>query len=94
MEELFELFKGLKITYPKYEGIVCGYNEDNFIIAVETKSLDFFRAIKKDDGCFMLDEYKDLKYRYALEDESAIMKQFKKETNNGSTKETSKGYIK
>ncbi len=81
MEELFESFKGTMIVYPSYQGAVCGYNDSNFLIAIETKKLDpmivfkkgLFRVISKDT--FIAEEYKDQKYRYLLEDESAIIKQ-------------------
>jgi len=74
MEILFDLFKGVVIKHDSYEGIVCGYNETHFILAVETKDqLKFFRALKKD--FFIAEEYKDAKYRYIFEDESTIIKQ-------------------
>jgi len=74
MEKIFELFKGTLITHPTYQGVVCGFNETHFILAVETKDqVKFFRALKKD--FFIAEEYKDLKYRYIFEDESTIIKQ-------------------
>lgn len=74
MEELFNLFKGVLIVHPDYQGEVCGYNETHFILAVETKDqFKFFRALKRD--FFIAEEYKDLKYRYILEDEKTIEKQ-------------------
>jgi hypothetical protein len=76
MEELFNLFKGVIITHPNYVGVVCGYNETHFILAVETKDENkFFRRLKKD--FFIAEEYKDLKYRYIFEDESTIIKQMR-----------------
>jgi hypothetical protein len=82
MEKLFNLYKGLLITHPNYKGVVCGYDDSRFILAVEThndKSI-FFRKLRKDDNVFVLDQYKDAKYRYVYEDEREILKQ-----NNEST---------
>jgi len=77
METLFNLYKGVLIVHPNYQGIVCGYNETHFILAVETKDINnFFRALKKD--FFIDEEYKDAKYRYIFEDESTIIKQMMK----------------
>ena len=74
METLFETFKGFEIIHPRYTGIVCGYTDTHFIIAVETTDKWFTRVIQSH---FMLDEYKDAKYRYTFEDESQIIKQMK-----------------
>jgi len=73
MHKLFELFKNKLIIHSKYQGYVCGYNDAHFILAVETTNKDFFRVLKKE--FFILDEYKDTKYRYVYEDENAILKQ-------------------
>lgn len=73
MEELFELFKDTIIKYPHYEGFVCGYNEEHFILAVETEDCNFFEKITKDT--FIAPEYTHIKYRYAYEDEAEILKQ-------------------
>ena len=73
MHKLFELFKNKLIIHSKYQGYVCGYNDAHFILAVETTNKDFFRVLKKE--FFILDEYKDAKYRYIYEDENAILKQ-------------------
>ena len=74
MEEIYEAFKGTLVVHDKYQGVVCGYNETHFILAVETDNKDrFFRALKK---YFFVDEaYKDQKYRYIFENESEIIKQ-------------------
>lgn len=73
MEELFELYKGTLVIHDKYQGVVCGYNDSHFILAVETEEKGmFFRVLKKD--FFVLEEYKDPKYRYVLEDERTIEK--------------------
>lgn len=76
MEEIYELLKGTLIVHDNYQGVVCGYNDTHFILAIETKDASkFFRVLKKD---FMVEEpYKDLKYRYIFEDERIIEKQIK-----------------
>ena len=75
MEILFKKFKGTIITHPRYTGVVCGYTNNHFILAVETKDdKNFFRKL---ENPFILDEYKDSKYRYIFENESEIEKQIK-----------------
>lgn len=77
MENLFNLFKGFIITHPKYGGVVCGYNHDHFILAVETKDdKNFFRKL---ENPYIMEQYKDTKYRYVFENESEILKQMKSE---------------
>ena len=83
MERLFNLFKGQQIKHPKYSGVVCGYDDSRFILAVEThddKGI-FFRRLTKYDNAFILDEYRDAKYRYVYEDESTILKQIRNNDN-------------
>jgi hypothetical protein len=76
MEEIYEELKGTLIVHDKYQGVVCGYTEGHFILAVETKEVGkFFRVLKKD--FFVEEAYKDPKYRYILEDERTIVKQKK-----------------
>ncbi len=75
MENLFNLFKGIIITHPRYTGVVCGYNHSHFILAVETKDdKNFFRKM---ENPYIIEEYKDVKYRYVFENESEIIKQMK-----------------
>jgi len=75
MEKLFEQFKNMLLVYPKYQGYVCGYNDAHFIVAVETSDVkNFFRKI---ESPYIMDEYKDTKYRYVFADESDILKQIK-----------------
>lgn len=75
MEKLFQQFKNMLLVYPKYQGYVCGYNDAHFIIAVETKDdKNFFRKI---ESPYIMEEYKDTKYRYVFADESDILKQIK-----------------
>lgn len=73
MENLFNLFKNLIIVQKNYTGVVCGYNDAHFILAVETKDdKNFFRKLENPQ---ILDEYKDSKYRYIFVNESEILKQ-------------------
>jgi hypothetical protein len=79
MERLFEQFKHMLVVYPKYQGYVCGYNDAHFILAVETKDdKNFFRKM---ENPFILEEYKDTKYRYIFEDEPKLLKQMKDDQN-------------
>jgi len=75
MEKAFELFKNMLVVYPTYQGYVCGHNNSHFIIAVETKDdQHFFRKIESPR---IMEEYKDVKYRYIFADESQLLKQAK-----------------
>jgi len=77
METVFNLYKEKTIVHSNYSGVVCGYDDSRFILAVEThndKGL-FFRRLTKHDNAFILDEYRDSKYRYVYEDEREIIKQ-------------------
>jgi hypothetical protein len=73
MENLFEQFKNMLVVYSNYKGYICGYNDDHFIVAVETNdSKNFFRKL---ENTYIMDEYKDTKYRYIFADESQLLKQ-------------------
>jgi len=73
MEKLFNLYKEFVITHPKYKGVVCGYNDSHIILAVETKDdKNFFRKLQNP---YIMEEYKDTKYRYIFEDERELIKQ-------------------
>ncbi len=74
MEKVFNQYKNKLIVHPKYKGYVCGYNDSHIILAIETTSKDFFRKIQI---THILEEYKDAKYRYSLEDEREIIQQSK-----------------
>lgn len=75
MEKLFEQFKNMLVVYPKYQGHVCGYNDNHFIVAVETRDdKNFFRKI---ENPVIMEQYKDTKYRYIFVDESQLLKQLK-----------------
>lgn len=79
MKQVFEKFKNMLVVHVNYKGTVCGYNDSHIILAIETTNKDFFRKM---DNPYILDEYKDSKYRYAFEDERELIKQFEHETNN------------
>lgn len=79
MKQVFEKFKNMLVVHVNYKGKVCGYNDSHIILAIETTNKDFFRKM---DNPYILDEYKDSKYRYAFEDERELIKQFEHETNN------------
>jgi hypothetical protein len=83
MEKLFDEFKNMLVVYRKYQGHICGYNDAHFIIAVETKDdKNFFRKL---ENPYIMEEYKDTKYRYVFENESEILKQMKSEQTKNVT---------
>ena len=76
MERIFDLYKEFIVKHPKYSGVVCGYTEAHFILAVKTKDTNnFFRVLK--GGFYVMDKYKDQRYRYIFEDENVVEQQFK-----------------
>lgn len=79
MEKIFNQYKNMLIVHPGYQGYVCGYNDAHIILAVETDSKDFFRKLQNP---YIMDEYKDTKYRYVFEDERELIKQ----SANGNSK--------
>lgn len=76
MEKVFNKYKGMLVVHPKYQGVVCGYNDAHIILAVESTNKDFSRKLQNP---YIMEEYKDTKYRYVFEDERELIKQF----NNG-----------
>ena len=81
MEKVFNQFKEIEIVHPNYKGILCGYNEAHFILAVKATSSAFaFRKLPKES--FVLEEYTSNKYKYVYENETEIIKQSKNEGNN------------
>ena len=72
MEKIFNQYENMLIVHPRYQGYVCGYNDSHVILAVETDSKDFFRKLQNP---YIMDEYKDVKYRYVFEDERELIKQ-------------------
>ena len=74
MEKIFNQFKGLEIVHPGYSGIVCGYNDEHFILAVKASSHAYgFRKLPKES--VIVDDYISNKYKYVYEDESVLIKQ-------------------
>lgn len=80
MEKIFNQYKNMLIVHPGYKGYVCGYNDSHVILAVETKSDNFFRKLQNP---YIMDEYKDTKYRYVFEDERELIKQSNNESRKG-----------
>jgi hypothetical protein len=74
MERVFNQFKGLKIVHKNYQGVLCGYNDEHFILAVEGNNPLSFRKLSR-TSVIALEEYKDVKYRYIYENESELIKQ-------------------
>ena len=72
MEKAFNQYKNMLVVHPNYQGYVCGYNDAHIILAVESDSKDFFRKLQNP---YIMDEYKDVKYRYCFEDERELIKQ-------------------
>ena len=78
METVFNKYKNKLVVHPRYQGYVCGYTDAHIILAVETKSDNFFRKLQNP---IIMEEYKDSKYRYSFEDERELIKQFGHEGN-------------
>ena len=77
MKQIFEKYKNMQVVHDKYKGVVCGYNNSHIILAVETKDdKNFWRKL---ENPWIMEEYKDVKYRYIFEDERELIKQFKNE---------------
>jgi hypothetical protein len=81
METVFNKYKNKLVVHPKYQGYVCGYTDAHIILAVETTNKDFFRKLENPN---ILEEYKDVKYRYVLEDKRELIKQSINERNKRS----------
>jgi len=73
MEKVFNQFKNMLVVHLKYKGHVCGYNDSHIILAIETTNKDFSRKLQNP---YIMEEYKDVKYRYVFEDERELIKQF------------------
>ena len=78
MEKVFEKYKNMQIVHDNYKGVVCGYNDSHIILAVESTNKDFSRKLQNP---YIMEEYKDVKYRYVFEDEKELIKQSKNESN-------------
>lgn len=75
MKQIFEKYKNMQVVHDKYIGVVCGYNDSHIILAVETKDdKNFWRKL---ENPWIMEEYKDTKYRYIFEDERELIKQYK-----------------
>lgn len=71
MEKIYLKYKGKKIN----QGILCGYTQSHFILAVITDNADkFFRKFDDKSDVFIEEEYKDSKYRYVYCNESDLTK--------------------
>lgn len=81
METVFNKYKNMLIVHPNYQGRVCGYNDSHVILAVETDNKDFFRKLQSPT---IMEEYKDVKYRYVFEDERELIKQSNHENRKNS----------
>lgn len=74
MERIFNQYKGLEITHSDYKGILCGYNDEHFILAIKASSSAYgFRKLPKES--VIIDDYISSKYKYVYENESEIIKQ-------------------
>lgn len=74
MERVFNQYKELEIVHPKYKGVVCGYNDEHFILAIKASSSAYgFRKLPKES--IVMEEYKDSKYKYVYENETELIKQ-------------------
>jgi hypothetical protein len=77
MEKVFNRYKNMLVEHKNYKGKVCGYNDSHIILAVETKDdKNFWRKLQNP---FIMEEYRESKYRYVFENESELIKQ----CNNG-----------
>ena len=80
MEKIFEKFQGLEVKHDTYTGIVCGYNDDHFILAIKASSHSYgFRKLPKES--VITGEYISNKYKYVYEDETELIKQYNERKN-------------
>ena len=79
METVFKKYKNKLVVHPRYQGYVCGYTDAHIILAVETD--DNKNVFRKLQNPIIMEEYKDVKYRYVFEDERELLKQSKNESN-------------
>lgn len=73
-EIIFNKFKGMTITHKNYSGVLCGYNDEHFILAVDPSVSISFRKLKK-GSIIAIPEYLSSKYKYVYEDETELIKQ-------------------
>ena len=80
MEKVFNQFKGMEIVHDDYRGILCGYNDEHFILAIKASSHAYsFRKLPKES--VIMDEYISSKYKHVYENETELIKQSKYEGN-------------
>ena len=84
MEIVYNKYKGMEIVHKNYKGILCGYNDEHFILAVEGNPNLSFRKLPK-TSVIDLEQYKDVKYRYIYENESELIKQFNEQKYKGNS---------
>ena len=84
MEKVFNQFKGLNVVHKNYQGVLCGYNDEHFILAVEGNPPLSFRKLPR-TSVIPMEEYKDVKYRYIYENESELIKQANDRSHNRET---------
>lgn len=88
MKELFEKFKHRIVLYPSCECVVAGFTPERFILATTCKldkEKDYsFRVLPKD--AFVIDDYRDNRYRYVWANESDIIKGDAKNYNSAAGK--------
>ena len=73
MERVFNQFKELEIVHDDYKGVLCGYNDEHFILAVKATSSYGFRKLPKES--IIMEDYISNKYKYVYENESELIKQ-------------------
>lgn len=82
MKQVFDKFKEMNVIHSGYTGIVCGYTDTHIILAVETKNEDKrFFGIRNFQNPFILEEYKNPRYKFILEDERELEKQYANQKN-------------
>ena len=60
MKEIYEKYKGMKADYFGSEGVVCGYDADDLIMAVTGGDLGWFNAGEGD----IIDTHKNNEFGY------------------------------
>jgi len=78
MNRVYRKIKGRVLKYNGYEGVVCGYSHDKFILATKDKTEKSFRKFDKGETPFIEEEFKSLEYRYIWCNELDVYKQHHK----------------
>lgn len=71
MLRIYEKYKGMPVHHGEIKGVICGFTDNNLIMATEQNPLYSFRKFDK-EGHFVEEEYKDKKYRYSYILESTV----------------------